>query len=49
VTVAEGDRAIVLRQRFAPRPRQRWAAGRYTVTCMSGGTTFFTSSLDLGR
>lgn len=49
VTVAEGDRAIMLRQRFAPRPRQRWAAGRYTVTCISGGATLFNSSLDLGR
>jgi hypothetical protein len=49
VTVAPGERAVVLRQRFVPRPRQGWTAGRYTVTCSSGGTAFFKSSIDLGR
>ena len=49
VTVAPGDRAIVLRQRFAPQPRQRWTAGRHALTCTSGGSAFFKTSLDLGR
>jgi len=49
VTVAAGDRAIVLRQRFAPQPRQRWTAGRYVVTCTAGGSAFFKTNLDLGR
>lgn len=49
MTVAAGDRAIVLRQRFAPQPRQRWTAGRYSVTCASGGSAFFRTNLDLGR
>jgi hypothetical protein len=49
VTVAAGDRAIVLRQRFAPQPRQRWTAGRYAATCAAGGSAFFKTSLELGR
>jgi hypothetical protein len=49
VTVAPGDRAIVLRQRFTLQARQRWTAGRHVLTCSSGGTAFFKTNLDLGR
>jgi hypothetical protein len=43
------DRAIVLRQRLTPRPRQRWAAGKLTLTCASGGTTFVRTTVELTR
>ncbi len=49
VTVAAGDRAIVLRQRLALLPKQRWAAGKYSLTCSSGGVTFLKSAIDLTR
>jgi hypothetical protein len=49
LAVATGTRAIVLRQRFVPRPRQRWTAGKYTLTCDSAGTSLFKTSLELGR
>jgi len=49
VAVAAGDRTIVLTQRLAPPARQRWAAGKYNLTCASGGTTLVKENLDLTR
>lgn len=49
VTIAPGDRAIVLRTRLPLSPRQRWTPGRYTVSCSSGGGTILTTRLDLTR
>jgi hypothetical protein len=49
VNIAAGDRAIVLRQRLALLPKQRWAAGKYSLTCASGGLSFLKSPVDLTR
>ncbi len=49
VSVAAGDRSILLRQRLAPPPRQRWAPGRYGIACSSGGVTFLKTGFDLTR
>lgn len=49
VNVAAGDRAIVLRQRLILLPRQRWAAGRYSLTCASGGITFVRNTVELTK
>ena len=49
LTIAPGDRAIVLRARFTLAPRQRWAAGRYTVNCAGGSGTIFSTGFDLTR
>ncbi len=49
VSVAAGDRSIVLRQRLAPPPRQRWAPGHYAIACSSGGTTFLRTGFDITR
>ncbi len=49
VTVAAGDRSILLRQRFSPPPRQRWAPGRYTIGCSSGGVAFLKTGYELTR
>lgn len=49
INLTPGDRAIVLRQRLALRPRQRWAAGRLTLNCASGGTTFVRTTVELTR
>lgn len=49
VPVAAGDRTIVLRQRLAPAARQRWVAGKYSLTCASGGTILVKEGLDLTR
>jgi hypothetical protein len=49
VTVAPGDRAIVLRTRLPLAPRQRWTPGRYTVHCTGGNGTILTTRLDLTR
>lgn len=49
VNVAAGDRAIVLRQRFTLLPKQRWAAGKLSLSCASGGVTFFKTSVDLTK
>ncbi len=47
--IAPGDRSILLRQRLAPPPRQRWAPGRYAITCASGGVAFLKTGFDLTR
>lgn len=47
INLAPGDRAIVLRQRLTLRPKQRWTAGRLTLTCASGGTTFVRTTVQL--
>jgi hypothetical protein len=49
VNVAAGDRAIVLRQRLTLLPKQRWAAGKYLLTCASGGIIFLKTAIDLTR
>jgi|KBSSwiStaDraftv2_1062776.scaffolds.fasta_scaffold12394_5 hypothetical protein len=49
VNVAPGDRAIVLRQRLTLLPRQRWAAGKYSLACASGGVTFVRTTVELTR
>jgi hypothetical protein len=49
INLAPGDRAIVLRQRLTLRPNQRWAAGRLTLTCASGGSTFVRTTVELTR
>jgi hypothetical protein len=49
LSVGNRDRVIVLRQRLAPAPRQRWVPGKYGVTCGSGSGTFLSESLDLIR
>ena len=49
INLMAGDRAIVLRQRLSLRPNQRWAAGRMTLTCASGGTTFVRTTVELTR
>ena len=49
VNVVPGDRAIALRQRLTLLPKQRWAAGRYSLTCASGGITFVRTTVDLTK
>ncbi len=49
VNVAPGDRVIVLRQRLTLLPKQRWAAGKYSLTCSSGGVTFLRRANDLTK
>ena len=49
VNVAPGDRAIVLRQRLSLLPRQRWAAGKHSLTCASGGVTFVRTTVELTK
>ncbi len=49
VNVAPGDRVIVLRQRLTLLPKQRWAAGKYSLTCASGGVTFLRRANDLTK
>lgn len=47
--VAAADRAIVLRQRIAPPARQRWAPGKYQLSCASGPLVFLRIGFDLTR
>lgn len=49
VELAPDDRVIVVRQRLGLLPRQRWTAGRFTLTCVSGGVTFVRTTVDLTR
>ena len=49
ISLLPGDRVIVLRQRLTLRPKQRWTAGRLTLTCASGGMTFVRSTVELTR
>lgn len=49
VNVAAGDRAIVLRQRLIPLPRQRWVPGKFALTCVSGGVTFVRNTVELTK
>lgn len=49
VPLAPGDRAIAIRQRLTLLPRQRWTAGKYTLTCTSSGTPFLRVGIDLTR
>lgn len=49
VPVAATDRTIVLRQRLVPAPRQRWVAGKYSLSCAAGPTVLIRQSLDLTR
>jgi hypothetical protein len=49
ITLAPGDRSILLRQRLAPAPRQRWTSGHYAIACSSGGVTFLKTGFDLTR
>lgn len=47
--IAQGDRSILIRQRLAPPPRQRWAPGHYTITCASGTVAFLKTGFDITR
>ena len=49
LAVAAGDRTILLRQRLTPPARQRWAAGKYSLSCTSGGITLIKEGFDLTR
>ena len=49
INLLPGDGVLVLRQRLALRPTQRWAAGRLVLTCASGGTQFVRSTVELTR
>ncbi len=49
ITVAPGDRSILLRQRFSAPPRQRWAPGHYGIACSAGGVAFLKTGFDLTR
>ena len=49
VVLAPDDRVIVVRQRLALLPRQRWTAGKLALTCVSGGVTFVRTTVDLTR
>ncbi|HEU5217708.1 MAG TPA: hypothetical protein VFU23_03570, partial [Gemmatimonadales bacterium] len=48
LTLAPGDRSLLLRQRFVPPPR-RWAPGHYNIGCASGAVTFLRTGFDLTR
>jgi hypothetical protein len=51
IAIERGERAIVLRQRLAPAARQRWVAGKYTLSCTvgAGAATMLSLSFDLTR
>jgi hypothetical protein len=49
LTILPGDRALLLRQRLALLPKQRWTPGKLTVTCRSGPLTFLETGIDLTR
>jgi hypothetical protein len=49
ITIAPGDRAIVLRAHLPLAPKQRWTPGRYSVSCTGGSGPLLTTRLDLTR
>jgi hypothetical protein len=49
IAIVAGNRSILLRQRLAPPPRQRWAPGRHALACSSGGVSFLKTGFDITR
>ena len=49
ITIAPGDRAIVLVTRMPLAPRQRWTPGRHILTCSGGLGAFLTVRIDITR
>jgi len=49
LSVAAADRTIVLKQKLAPLAKQRWAAGKYSVSCTVGGAALLKLPFDLTR
>ena len=49
IAIVAGSRSILVRQRLAPRPKQRWAPGHYAIACSSGGVAFLKTGFDITR
>jgi hypothetical protein len=49
ITIAPGDRAIVLRTRLPLAAKQRWTPGRHSLTCTAGIGTFINTRIELTR
>ncbi len=47
--LAQGSRAITFLRRIPLLPRQKWAPGRYSLACVSGGIAFLKTAVDLTR
>ena len=49
VTIGAGDRTIQLASRLTLASRQRWTAGKYSVSCAAGTTTLLKVGLEVTR
>jgi hypothetical protein len=47
--IEAGDRAVILRQRMVLAPKQKWVAGKYSLTCASGAIVLLRTGFDLTR
>ena len=49
LTLASADRALVLKSKLSLLPKQRWAPGKYSVSCTTGGATLVKLGFDVTR
>ena len=49
LTIGSGQRLLWLRQQLVPLPKQRWIAGKYTLTCTAPGGPLLKTTFDLVR
>ncbi|HEV8600207.1 MAG TPA: hypothetical protein VGQ69_12655 [Gemmatimonadales bacterium] len=47
--IGSGERVLLLRQRLALLPKQRWVAGKYTLSCSGTGGPLLKTGFDLTR
>ncbi len=49
LTLAAADRVILLKAKLAPLSKQRWTAGKYTLSCGSGSIAMLKTAFELTR
>ncbi len=49
LAVAAADRVIVLKSKLSVLPKQRWAPGKYSLSCAAGAAPLLKLSFDVTR